>query len=62
MFTNFARPHGTLTKAAYGKPTTPAMAAGLATRPCTYHDIVALQEAREPDAPEVTKRRKDRRR
>jgi len=42
MFYNFARPHTTLTKAAGGKPTTPAMAAGKADRVWTVEDIAAL--------------------
>lgn len=59
MVTNFVRPHGTLTAAAYGKATTPAMAAGLETRPWTMEEVVALLEAREPTAREVAMRRKD---
>ena len=62
MFYNFVRPHQTLTKAAHGKPTTPAMAAGLAPRPWTMDQLVMLLEAGEDDAIEVAKRRHDRRR
>ncbi len=58
---NFVRPHTTLTKAAHGKPTTPAMAAGLADKPWTMADIVKLIEDREETAEDVAKRRKDRR-
>ena len=39
---NFARPHKTLTKAAGGYPTTPAMAAGVTDRVWTLTDIAAL--------------------
>ena len=59
---NLARPHQTLTEAAHGKPTTPAMAAGLETSPWTVSDIVKLLEAREPTAVDVGMRRKDQRR
>jgi hypothetical protein len=41
MHYNFARPHQTLSKAA-GKPTTPAMAAGVANRIWSLTDIAAL--------------------
>jgi IS1 family transposase len=41
MVYNFVKPHGTLTKAAGGTPTTPAMAAGVATRPWTYEDVIS---------------------
>ncbi len=58
---NFVRSHGTLTRRAFGKPTTPAMAAGLAERPWTMERLVGLVEAREDDAIQVAKRRKDRR-
>ncbi len=58
---NFVRPHTTLTKAAHGKPTTPAMAAGLADKLRTMADVVKLIEEREGTAEEVAKRRKDRR-
>lgn len=39
---NFIRPHGTLTKAAKGIKTTPAMAAGLTDRPWTMADLLAM--------------------
>jgi len=39
---NFVRPHTTLTATAHGKPTTPAMAAGLADRLWTIGDVVGL--------------------
>lgn len=42
MYYNFARAHATLTKAARGYPTTPAMAAGVANRVWTHRDIAAL--------------------
>ena len=58
---NFVRPHTTLTRAAHGKPTTPAMAAGLADKPWTLADIVKLIEDREDKAEDVALRRKDRR-
>ena len=38
---NFARPHQTLTKR-HGRPTTPAMAAGVETRVWSLTDIAAL--------------------
>lgn len=41
MHYNFCRPHQTLTKR-YGKPTTPAMAAGLAKYPWSYTPIAQL--------------------
>lgn len=41
MHYNFARPHQTLTKR-YGKPTTPAMAAGIAKYPWSYTQIAQL--------------------
>jgi IS1 family transposase len=42
MHYNFARPHQTLTKANGGRPTTPAMAAGVTNRVWTHRDIAAL--------------------
>jgi hypothetical protein len=39
---NFARPHATLIKDAGGRPTTPAMAAGIERRVWTARDIAAL--------------------
>ena len=59
MHYNFVRPHTTLSKAANGKPTTPAMAAGIASRPWTLADLVGMLEEREPDALEVSTRRHD---
>jgi IS1 family transposase len=41
MHYNFCRPHATLTKR-YGKPTTPAMAAGVAKYPWSVHQLVGL--------------------
>ncbi|MDE2867536.1 MAG: IS1 family transposase [Chloroflexota bacterium] len=58
---NFVRPHGTLTRLMNGKPTTPAMAAGLAERPWSWAEVVQLIEAQEPTARDVAARRKDRR-
>ena len=46
MIYNFVRPHRTLTKKAGGHPTTPAMAAMLATKPYSYEDVVALIDSR----------------
>jgi len=48
MYYNFARPHTTLTKAADHKPTTPAMAAGIANHMWTLTDITVLL-----DKPEI---------
>lgn len=59
FYYNFAKPHMTLTRRAHGKPTTPAMAAGLADKPWTMGEIVQLIETREPDAREITGRRFD---
>lgn len=42
MYYNFARPHQTLTKAAGGYPTSPAMAAGVTDRVWTVEDIAGL--------------------
>ncbi len=44
MFYNFARPHMTLTKR-YGKPTTPAMAAGKADHVWSLTEIAALLDS-----------------
>jgi len=44
MFYNFARPHQTLTKAA-GRPTTPAMAAGVADHVWSLFEIAALLDS-----------------
>jgi hypothetical protein len=42
MYYNVARPHATLTKQNDARKTTPAMAAGIANRVWTCHDIAAL--------------------
>jgi hypothetical protein len=44
MYYNFARPHMTLTKR-YGRPTTPAMAAGVADHVWTLTEIAALLDS-----------------
>ena len=44
MVYNFVRPHGTLTKAAKGIKTTPAMAAGVTNRVWSIEDILARME------------------
>jgi IS1 family transposase len=44
MHFNYCRAHGTLSKKA-GKPTTPAMAAGLATKPWTVEQMLARMDA-----------------
>lgn len=59
LYYNFAKPHITLTCGAHGKPTTPAMAAGLADSPWTMGEIVQLIEPRGPDAREISGRRLD---
>ena len=61
MHYNYIRPHGTLTDAAHGKPTTPAMAMGLCERPMSFLDLVTLIELDEESAADVALRRKDRR-
>ena len=43
MYYNFGRPHQTLTKR-YGRPTTPAMAAGVSDYVWSFSDIAALLE------------------
>ena len=53
---NYARPHLTLTRRPSGKPTTPAMAAGLAGRIWTTADIVRLIEASEESAKDIEAR------
>ncbi len=45
MYYNFARPHMTLTKAAGGVKTTPAMAAGVADHVWTLTEIVGLLDS-----------------
>ena len=42
MAYNFVKPHGTLTKTAEGKPTTPAMAAGFASKPWKLEEAIGL--------------------
>ena len=49
MHYNFARPHMTLTKAAGGIHTTPAMAAGVADRVWTAEDIARLADGELPN-------------
>lgn len=44
MFYNFCRPHMTLTKAAKGIKTTPAMACGLTDHVWTVEDVLALMD------------------
>lgn len=46
MAYNFCRAHGTLTKAAKGVHTTPAMAAGLASHVWTMEEVLAMVEQR----------------
>jgi len=43
MHYNFARPHQTLTKK-FGKPTTPAMAAGVADHPWSLTELAEMLE------------------
>lgn len=45
MHFNYCRPHGTLTKAAKGKKTTPAMASGLARQPWTVEQMLERMDA-----------------
>jgi IS1 family transposase len=45
MHFNFCRAHGTLTKAANGKKTTPAMAAGLVRQPWTVEQMLQRMDA-----------------
>jgi hypothetical protein len=47
LYYNYCRPHQTLTKAASGTKTTPAMASGLTERVWTVKDIVALMDPRQ---------------
>ncbi|CAN5282838.1 hypothetical protein BH24GEM2_BH24GEM2_08010 [soil metagenome] len=49
MFSNYCRPHMTLSKARNGVHTTPAMAAGIADRVWTVEDLLGLMAA-VPDA------------
>jgi hypothetical protein len=44
LYYNYCRPHQSLTKAANGVKTTPAMAAGLTDRVWTVNDIVAMMD------------------
>ncbi len=44
LYYNYCRPHQTLTKAAGGTKTTPAMASGLTDHVWTVKDIVALMD------------------
>lgn len=46
MYYNFVRPHTTLTKAAGGIKTTPAMAAGIADRPWTVEGLLGLLQGK----------------
>lgn len=50
MHYNFARPHKTLTKAANGYPTTPAMAAGVSDHVWTLVEIASLLDGNLPDS------------
>jgi hypothetical protein len=44
LYYNYCRPHQTLTQAAGGVKTTPAMASGLTDRRWTIADVVALMD------------------
>jgi hypothetical protein len=44
LYYNYCRPHQTLTKAARGVKTTPAMASGLTDHVWTVKDIIALMD------------------
>lgn len=48
MYYNFVKPHGTLTKENGGVKKTPAMAAGLADKPWTVHDLLSLLDSDSP--------------
>jgi hypothetical protein len=47
LYYNYCRPHQSLTEAAGGVKTTPAMAAGLASRVWKVEDIVAMMDPAE---------------
>ena len=55
MYYNLARPHQTLMKRHNGRPTTPAMEAGMADRVWSIEEIIGLLEAREPSARETAR-------
>ncbi len=44
LYYNYCRPHQTLTKAAGGTKTTPAMASGLTDKVWTVKDVIALMD------------------
>ncbi len=46
LFRNFIRPHGTLTRRNKNRPTTPAMAAGLAEQPFTWEAFLQACDSR----------------
>ena len=48
MFYNYIRPHMTLTKAANGVKTTPAMAAGLTDHVWTAEEVLELMDPKKP--------------
>jgi IS1 family transposase len=58
MYYNFVKPHGTLTKAAKGIHTTPAMASGVADHVWTVEEVVALVASKELSAKEVAAKAK----